>query len=176
MEWRSHCDDANKAEKVATMDPALTGAMAALGGSFVGAMAPVLSNYVIQKGQTSRDLINHQILQRETLYTEFIREAARLYAKSMAEELNTLDELVALYALVSRLRLVASDPVLRAAEKLVTTISQQFTQENLTILQIEAQARSGLADPLSPFSTACRRELLDIFGGDSKFARWRNGR
>ena len=155
------------------MDPALTSALAALGGSFIGAMAPVLSNYVIQKSQTSRDLINHQLLQRETLYTEFIRDAARLYAKSLTEELKVLDELVALYTLISRLRLVASDQVLRAAEEIVAVINRQFAQENLTIEQIEAQARSGLADPLGPFSAACRRELLDIFGGNSMFARWR---
>lgn len=85
------------------MDQALNSALAALGGSFIGAMAPVLSSHVVQRGQITRDLITHQITQRENLYTEFIRDAARLYAKSMAEQLTILDELVALYALVSRL-------------------------------------------------------------------------
>ena len=98
------------------MNPAIISALAALGGSSVGALAPVLSNFILQRSVTQRDLLNRQISQRETLYSDFINEASRIYAKSVTHDLENMDELVSLYALVSRIRLMATEPVVRAAE------------------------------------------------------------
>ena len=41
--------------------------IAALSGTVVGSLAPVVSNYVLQKSITQRDLLNRQLSQRETL-------------------------------------------------------------------------------------------------------------
>ena len=79
-------------------------------------MAPVLSNYVFQRSLAQREFLNRQITQRETVYSDLIKEASRAYADSMTHGLETPDELVSLYALVSRIRWLASKPVLEAAE------------------------------------------------------------
>jgi predicted methyltransferase len=144
------------------MNPAIISALAALGGSSVGALAPVLSNFVLQRSVTQRDLLNRQISQRETLYSDFINEASRIYAKSVTNNLEEMDELVSLYALVSRIRLMASEPVVRAAEAFVKLIVTHYGEPNLTVEQIRSAALSAKAEPLDVFSLACRKELRMI--------------
>jgi hypothetical protein len=90
------------------MNPATINILAALSGAAVGSLAPVLSNYVIQRSLTQRDLLNGQLGQREVLYSDFIKESSRLYADAMIHELDDLNDLVSLYAFVSRIRLLAS--------------------------------------------------------------------
>jgi hypothetical protein len=63
------------------MDNTLTGVLAALGGSVIGATTPVLSNFVLQRSLTQRELTNREIAQREELYSEFIRQGTSCYAK-----------------------------------------------------------------------------------------------
>lgn len=144
------------------MNPAIINILAALSGTVVGSIAPVLSNYVLQKSVTQRDLLNRQLGQREVLYSDFIKEASRLYADAMIHELNDLNEIVSLYALVSRIRLLATEPVVRAAEGFVKLIVRHYGDPNLTLEEIRTAALSEKADPLDVFSFACRRELRDI--------------
>jgi hypothetical protein len=145
------------------MNPATINILAALSGTAVGSLAPVLSNYVLQRSVTQRDLLNRQLGQREILYSDFIKEVSRLYADAMIHELDDLNDLVSLYALVSRIRLLASEPVVRAAEEFVKLIVQHYDDANLTLEEIRAAALSQKADPLDVFSFACRKELRDIF-------------
>jgi hypothetical protein len=144
------------------MNPAIISALAALGGSSVGALAPVLSNFVLQRSVTRRDLLNRQISQRETLYSDFINEASRIYAKSMTRDFEDIDELVSLYALVSRIRLIATEPVVRAAETFVKLIVEHYGEPNLTVEQMRSAALSAKGEPLDAFSLACRKELRMI--------------
>jgi hypothetical protein len=145
------------------MNQAIISTLAALCGSAVGALAPVLSNFIFQRSVTRRDLLNMQISRREALYSDFINEASRLYAKSVTNSLEDLDELVSLYALVSRIRLMAAQPVVRSAEAFVKQIVMHFGEPNLTVEQMRASALSAKADPLDIFSIACREELRNIF-------------
>ena len=147
---------------MSSMNPVLISALAALTGSTIGALAPILSNYVLQRSVTQRDLLNSQIAQRETLYSDFIKEASRLYANSVTHNLEDLNDLVSLYALVSRIRLLGSEAVLHAAEAFVRLIVVHYGEPNLTVEEMLASALSAKADPLAVFSLACRRELRDI--------------
>ena len=144
------------------MNPAIVSTLAALGGSSVGALAPVWSNFLLQRSATQRDLLNRQIAQREMLYSDFINEASRIYAKSITHDLEDMDELVSLYSLVSRIRLMATEPVVHAAEAFVKLIIAHYGEPNLTVEQIRSAALSAKADPLDVFSLACRKELRMI--------------
>lgn len=144
------------------MNTTIIGALAALCGSSIGAMAPVLSSYVLQRSVAQRELSNREIGLRETLYADFIKEASRIYLVSVTHALEDLNDLVALYALVSRIRLFASEPVMCAAEDLVKRIVERYGNPNLTAEQIRAAALSAKADPLDVFSYACRKELRDL--------------
>jgi hypothetical protein len=144
------------------MNAAIVSALAALGGSTVGAFAPVMSNYVIQRSQTDREILNRHITERETLYLDFIKESSHLYADSVGQSLANTDSIVALYALVGCIRLVASRPVLQAAEDLIKVIMRQYGEPNLSAEQIRTSALLANSGPLDKFSSACRKELEDL--------------
>jgi hypothetical protein len=144
------------------MNPVAISALAALGGSSIGALAPVLSNYVLQRSVTRRDLINHEIAERQKLYSDFISEAARLYADAMTKSDYDLNEIVGLYALVGRIRLSSTKPVVTAAENMVKLIIRRYGESNMTLEDLRSAALSSSADPLNAFSNACRKDLYSL--------------
>src|SRR6201995_112939 len=120
-----------------SMDNTLTSVLAALGGSIIGASTPVLSNFVLQRSQTRRELTNREIVQREELYSEFIRQGTTCYAKALSQSLESIDEIVAMYALVNRIRLFASPRGLEAAEAFVRKLVEKYGEQNMSIDQIK---------------------------------------
>jgi hypothetical protein len=108
-----------------SMDNTLTGILGAPGGSVIGASTPVLSNFVLQRSVTQQELTNCEIAKREDLYSEFIRQGTACYAKALAQSLESIDEIVAMYARANRIRLFASGSVLEAAEAFVKTLVEK---------------------------------------------------
>ena len=141
------------------MDSTLTSVLAALGGSAIGATTPVISNFLLQRSITQRELISRAIAQREELYAKFISEGSACYAKAMSQDMHTMDEVVALYALVNRIKLFATEDVLKAAEVFVKQVVEKYGEENMTISQITSLAREQKLDPLGDFALKCRAEL-----------------
>jgi hypothetical protein len=145
------------------MDNTLTGILAALGGSVIGATTPVLSNFVLQKSLTQRELTNRELAQRGELYSEFIRQGTLCYAKALSQSLENMDEVVAMYALVNRIRLFASAEVLGAAETFVKKLVEQYGENNMSIDQLKTVALEQRVDPLNDFALKCRSELREIY-------------
>lgn len=145
------------------MDSTLTSVLAALSGSVIGASTPVLSNFVLQRSATQREMTNREIAQREELYSEFIRQGTGCYAKALSHGLENFDEIVAMYALVNRIRLFASRSVLEAAEAFVKKLVVRYGEANLTIEQIKSAALEEHADPLNDFALKCREELHEVY-------------
>jgi hypothetical protein len=165
---------ADRRSTILSVNPAMLSALAALGGSAVGVLVPVLSNVILLRGRIQRDLLNRQIPQQEKLYSDFINEASRIYARSITSNLETLDELVSLYALVSRMRLMASESVVQAAETFVKQVVLHYGEPNLTVEEMRAAALAAKADPLDIFSFACRKELRNILRRGELSAAMRN--
>jgi hypothetical protein len=151
------------------MDNTLTSILAALGGSVIGASTPVLSNFVLQRSVTQRELTNRELAQREELYSEFIRQGTLVYAKVLSESLGSLDDIVAMYALVNRIRLFASTSVLQSAEEFVKRLVEKFGEKSLSLDQIKTAALEQHADPLNDFALKCREELRRVYAR----ASWR---
>jgi hypothetical protein len=145
------------------MDSTLTSVLAALSGSVIGASTPVLSNFVLQRSVAQRELTNREIAQREELYSEFIRQGTGSYAKALSQSLENIDEIVAMYALVNRIRLFASRSVLEAAEAFVKKLVATYGENNMTIEQIKSVALEQHADPLNDFALKCRSELREVY-------------
>jgi hypothetical protein len=112
-----------------SMDNTLTIILAALDGSAIGASTPVLSHFVLQRSVTQRELTNREIAQPEELYSEFIQQGTLCYAKALSQGLDNLDEIVAMYALVNRIRLFTSAAVLEAAETFVKKLVEKFGEQ-----------------------------------------------
>ena len=97
------------------------------------------------------------------MYKEFITEASRLTVDALAHSLERPDQIVALYGILSRIRLMSGEEVLRQGEACCRRIIELYGRPNLTTDQIRAAAEAhdlDDIDPLKEFSTACRKELL----------------
>jgi hypothetical protein len=150
-----------------SMDNTLTSVLAALGGSVIGASTPVFSNFVLQRSVTQRELANREIAQREELYSEFIRQGTGCYAKALSQSLESIDEIVTMYALVNRIRLFASNSVLEAAEAFVKKVVEKYGEKNMSIDQLKSVALEQHADPLNDFALKCRSELREMYARGS---------
>ncbi len=140
------------------MNSVMITALAAIAGSLVGALGSAVGTWITARHQDRRDLLGKQIARREELYSDFIGESARLLVDAMQHNASDLQKLLPVYALLSRIRLSSSEPVLQEAEQVIKIIVSTYPQPNLTIEQIESQAANG-KDPLRQFSDTCRTEL-----------------
>src|ERR1700757_1977579 len=98
------------------MESTIFTAMAAAGGSLVGATVTSVTTWITQRAQRLHVEREEKLRNREALYGEFITEASRLTVEALGHSLERPDTFVKLYGTTGRIRLVATDPVLAAAE------------------------------------------------------------
>ena len=147
------------------MDSTIITAVAAACGSLVGAAATVVTTWITQRTQRGYAEREEKLRNHEALYGEFITEASRLTVEALGHSLERPDTFVKLYGITGRIRLVATDPVLAAAEACIRQIIDLYAKPNLTVEQIRLAFERDRLDPIRDFSAACRRELLEIAGG-----------
>jgi hypothetical protein len=140
------------------MDSALVTGLAAVLGSLAGASASIATIWMTQRSQKIRERAQSELRRRETLYGEFITEVSRLTGDAFGHSLEHPENLANVYGLLGRMHLVASAPVVKAAEEccryLVNLYSKDMTSE-----QIFTTLRETSAHPLAAFGVACRVEL-----------------
>lgn len=98
------------------MDTASISALAALAGSVIGGLTSVGTTFVGQRIQTLADHRAHDKAHRQDLYREFIEEASKLYGDALTRTKAEVTSLVGIYAKISRMRILSTEPVIEAAE------------------------------------------------------------
>ena len=93
------------------------------------------------------------------MYKEFIEEASRLYADSLVHDTPDVSQLIRLYVLISRMRVLASTPIVQNADKVARMIVNNYLAPNKTFPELRDMVNSGALDPLRDFSEASRAEL-----------------
>ncbi len=144
------------------MDATFVSAMAGVLGSLVGGSASVATAWITQRTLSKRELFRLEMRKREALYGEFVGECAKLLMDAFTHTLDKPETLLPIYALINRIRLSASQPVLAEAEHLLRRITEQYFARNFTVEELRQIARSADADPLKAFGDACRVELESI--------------
>jgi hypothetical protein len=144
------------------MDSTIITATAAALGSLVGAAATVVTAWMTQRTQVTRARMELKLRDRHALYGEFITEAACLTVEAFGHSLERPETFVKLYGILGRIRLVAADPVLAAAEACSRQIIENYARPNMTVAQIRTAFEHDRLDPVKGFSTACRTELLEM--------------
>ena len=91
------------------MDVAYISALSALAGSVVGGFTSTFTTWLTQRAQARAGQLAHEIVRREDLYRDFIMAASKTYGDALVSSEPRLPELVGLYALISRMR-VLSEP------------------------------------------------------------------
>ena len=143
---------------LSSWNPATISALAAIFGSLTGALASSVSTWITQRHQDRRDLLAKRIFHREQLYSDFIREGARVMADAIQHNFQDPSVLLPAYALLSRMRLSSSPDVLARAEQVVQHIIRTYSEPNLAPEEIRSSAGKR-QDPLCKFSNICRAEL-----------------
>jgi len=139
------------------MDLTYIHAVAAFSGSASGTVATVLTGLFTQRRKDRALRRSQAMSQRQELYKSFVEEASRLHADALVNEASDTSKLVNLYALIGRMRILSSDEVIKAAEKVGHLIIETYLSPNKTSLDLPELLER--MDPLRRFSEARRREL-----------------
>jgi len=142
-----------------TMNPATLSALAALSGSAVGGLTSFLSSWIGQSAQLRSQVFLNDKSRRQELYREFVDEASKSYIDSITTNTPDLTRLVALYALISRMRSLSSPKVIEEAEKVAQLIVRSYSEPNMTFADLRPMITAKAIDPLRSFSESCREEL-----------------
>jgi hypothetical protein len=141
------------------MDSGYITALAALGGAALGGLTSFATSWTTLRTQMKAQRRDSSKSSRQKLYKAFIDDAARIYGDALIHDKLETTGLIDLHALVSRMRIVSSRPVIETAVNVVKAITETYTQPNKSPEEIEAMISNGSVDILRSFSEACRDEL-----------------
>ena len=143
------------------MDPAYVSAIAALAGSMIGGLTSLAASWLTQHAQFSAQQRASDLSKREELYKNFIEEASKWYADAFVHDKPEVSNLVNLYALVSRMRVLSSPGVVEHADKVVRVIIETYLAPNKTFRDVKEILDNDAMNPLRDFSNAAREELRE---------------
>jgi len=141
------------------MDPAYISAIAALAGSLIGGLTSLAASWLNQHVQFSAQQRVSDQARREELYKSFIEEASKWYADAYVHDKAEVSNLVGLYALVSRMRVLSSPRVVENADQVVRKIIETYLAPNKTFRDVKEILDNDAMNPLREFSNACREDL-----------------
>jgi len=141
------------------LDTAFISALSALGGATIGGLASFGSSWLTQRTQLRFGRHEAIKTRREALYVEFVDEASRLYGDALGHQKDDAVDLVKLFALLGRIRLVSLRSVVTAAERTFDTIIETYLGPNRTLHEVLDDVHRGGFHFLVEFGEACRQDL-----------------
>ena len=141
------------------MDAGYITALAALGGAALGGLTSFATSWTTLRTQMKAQRSDSSKSKRQKLYKAFIDNAAKIYGDALIHDKLETTGLIDLHALVSRMRIVSSGPVIETAVNVVKVITETYSQPNKSPEEIEAMISNGSVDILQSFSEACRDEF-----------------
>ena len=142
------------------MDVAFVSALSALAGSVVGGLTSGITTWLSQRGQARAAQLAHDQSYREDLFKDFIVAASKAYGEAVVSNEPQIQELIALYAMVSRMRVLCSPRTVACAEKIILVTTATYAEPNKTVPELPEMMKSGIEiDPLKDFADAAREEL-----------------
>jgi hypothetical protein len=134
-------------------------ALAALGGAALGGLTSFATSWTTLRTQMKAQRRDNSKSNRQKLYKAFIDDAAKIYGDALIHDKLETTGLIDLHALVSRMRIVSSGPVIETAVNVVKVITETYSQPNKSPEEIESMISNGSVDILQSFSEACRDEF-----------------
>ncbi len=142
------------------MNVAYLSALSAIAGSVVGGLTSGITTWMSQRAQARAGQLAHEMSRRDDLYKDFIVAASKAYGDALMSNEPQVPELVALSALISRMRVLSSPRTIASAEKIMEATISAYFAPNRTIRELHELMKSGAGiDPLKDFSEAAREEL-----------------
>ena len=142
------------------MDVAYISALAALAGSIVGGLTSGFTTWLSHRYQVRAEQLTRDRARRQELYKDFILEASKVYTDAVMNNEPNIQELIALYGMLSRIRTMSSSAIVTCAERILVETTNAYSQPNRTLPEFTELLKSGTGiDPLKDFAEAVRVEL-----------------
>jgi hypothetical protein len=147
------------------MDVGFISAFSALAGSAVGGLTSAATTWLSQREQLRAGQVAREITRREDLYRDFITAASKAYGEALTSSEPQVPELVALYAMISRMRVLSAPRTIATADKIMMTIIDTYFSPNHSVRELRDLIKAGAGiDPLKDFSEAAREEVITVLG------------
>jgi hypothetical protein len=145
------------------MNAAYLSTISALAGSIVGGLMSGLASWLNQRSQARAGSLAHEMSRREDLYKDFIMAASKAYGQAVLSNEPQIQDLITLYAMISRMRVLSSRRTIECANRIMHVTIGTYSAPNKTILELDELLKSGAGiDPLKEFSEAARDELRTV--------------
>ena len=142
------------------MDSSVISTAAGLLGAIIGGLTSFLSSWVTQNVQARNQRLAAESARRQDLYGAFMDELATLYAHALRAEPINYGDLVKVFALKGRITLMASAPVIAAAEAAMKFVVDLYLGPPRTPREMREMMDQTDADAIGDFARTCREEML----------------
>ena len=108
--------------------------------------------------------LRFDLSRRQELFGDFIVAASKLYGDALVSSEPPLQEVGAVYAMISRMRVLCSPQSVECADKIMRSALDIFFAPNKTMRELHEIVKSAGTDldPLKEFSELARVELRSI--------------
>jgi hypothetical protein len=144
------------------VDVSIISALAALTGAAVGGLTSGMAAWLNHRSQVRVEWALHEKSRRQTLYRDFIEDAAKCYIDALQHDKADIPGLVSLYAKLSAMRAVSSKKVVQRADDVVRKILDAYLEPDKSFVELREMAIDGTIDLLRGFSDACHDEFEDM--------------
>jgi hypothetical protein len=125
------------------MDIAYLSTLSALAGSAVGGLTSGVATWLSQRVQARESQLAREMARRDDLYKEFIAAASKAYGEAIASNEPNVQEFVALYATIGRMRLQSPPQTVACAEKIMRATIDTYLAPGKTIREFHELPQSG---------------------------------
>jgi hypothetical protein len=144
---------------IALVDISIISALAALTGAAVGGLTSGMTAWLNHRSQIRVEWALHEKTRRQTLYREFIEDAAKCYIDALQHDKPDIPGLVSVYAKLSAMRAVSSKQVVQHADEVIRKILDTYLEPDKDFAELREMAVDGSIDLLRDFSEVCRDEF-----------------
>ena len=142
------------------MDIAYISALSALAGSVVGGLTTTGITWLTQRTQARSGQLVQEFARRQDLYRDFIVAASKTYGEALVSSEPQLQNLVTLYSMISRMRVLSAPRTVETADKVMVSILDTYFAPNHSVRELRDLIKAGAGiDPLKAFSEAARQEV-----------------
>jgi hypothetical protein len=142
------------------MDAAYISAVSALAGSVIGGLTATLTTWLGQRSQARAGQLAHDLARREDLVRDFIIAASKTYGDAIINSEPKMPEIVDLYAMVNRMRVLNMPRSVDRADNVMRSIIETYFAPNRTLADLRELVKTSQAiDLLKDFAEAAREEL-----------------
>jgi hypothetical protein len=137
---------------------------AVLAGTVLGGLTCAGTIYFVRCQRLQAKRIMRDLDRREDVYSRFIEQASEIWLNAF-ETPHDPGNLICLSALVGRIRLASTQPVLEAAERVMDVLLETCQRPPADVRDFIGQPPREFMAPLTVFTAACRVERERMLRG-----------